>query len=151
MSFWKLLFSHEGDFLCYDAQDTHTHIFCLLRKPLALQTYDRPSPPSRCNREVNLPHLLSATKVSGSKRLKCDNHCAIWYSKVSPSFDSLHRDGLISKDEMMAYFLRAKSQLHCKMGPGFIHNFQEMTYLKPTFCEHCAGFVSLSLTDSSCL
>ena len=56
---------------------------------------------------------------------------------------SLHRDGLISKDEMMAYFLRAKSQLHCKMGPGFVHNFQEMTYLKPTFCEHCAGFVSL--------
>uniref|UniRef100_A0A8C9QPH1 RAS guanyl releasing protein 3 n=1 Tax=Spermophilus dauricus TaxID=99837 RepID=A0A8C9QPH1_SPEDA len=55
------------------------------------------------------------------------------------------QDGLISKDEMMAYFLRAKSQLHCKMGPGFIHNFQEMTYLKPTFCEHCAGFVSLPL------
>ncbi|CAB1433610.1 unnamed protein product [Pleuronectes platessa] len=27
------------------------------------------------------------------------------------------------------------------MGPGFIHNFQEMTYLKPTFCEHCAGFL----------
>lgn len=43
----------------------------------------------------------------------------------------------------MAYFLRAKSQLQCKMGPGFIHNFQEMTYLKPTFCEHCAGFVSI--------
>lgn len=51
------------------------------------------------------------------------------------------QDGLISKDEMMAYFLRAKSQLHCKMGPGFIHNFQEMNYLKPTFCEHCAGFL----------
>ncbi|XP_062934357.1 ras guanyl-releasing protein 3 isoform X2 [Cynocephalus volans] len=51
------------------------------------------------------------------------------------------QDGLISKDEMMAYFLRAKSQLHCKMGPGFVHNFQEMTYLKPTFCEHCAGFL----------
>uniref|UniRef100_A0A8D0GY98 RAS guanyl releasing protein 3 n=1 Tax=Sphenodon punctatus TaxID=8508 RepID=A0A8D0GY98_SPHPU len=51
------------------------------------------------------------------------------------------QDGLISKEEMMAYFLRAKSQLQCKMGPGFIHNFQEMTYLKPTFCEHCAGFL----------
>lgn len=44
---------------------------------------------------------------------------------------------------MTAYFLRAKAQLCCRMGPGFIHNFQEMTYLKPTFCEHCAGFVSL--------
>nr|XP_048699549.1 ras guanyl-releasing protein 3 isoform X1 [Caretta caretta] len=51
------------------------------------------------------------------------------------------QDGLISKEEMMAYFLRAKSQLQCKMGPGFIHNFHEMTYLKPTFCEHCAGFL----------
>ncbi|KAK3538287.1 hypothetical protein QTP70_034769 [Hemibagrus guttatus] len=50
-------------------------------------------------------------------------------------------DGLISKDEMMAYFLRANPILQCKMGPGFIHNFQEMTYLKPTFCEHCAGFL----------
>ncbi|XP_069464012.1 ras guanyl-releasing protein 3 isoform X1 [Ambystoma mexicanum] len=53
----------------------------------------------------------------------------------------MDQDGLISKDEMMAYFLRAKSQLQCKMGPGFLHNFQEMTYLKPTFCEHCAGFL----------
>ncbi|XP_062862852.1 ras guanyl-releasing protein 3 isoform X2 [Trichomycterus rosablanca] len=51
------------------------------------------------------------------------------------------QDGLISKDEMMAYFLRANPVLQCKMGPGFIHNFQEMTYLRPTFCEHCAGFL----------
>lgn len=51
----------------------------------------------------------------------------------------------------MAYFLRAKSQLHCKMGPGFVHNFQEMTYLKPTFCEHCAGFVSLFSIVFSCM
>ncbi|XP_029962958.1 ras guanyl-releasing protein 3 isoform X2 [Salarias fasciatus] len=51
------------------------------------------------------------------------------------------QDGLISKGEMTAYFLRANPLLQCKMGPGFIHNFQEMTYLKPTFCEHCAGFL----------
>ncbi|CAG6018152.1 unnamed protein product [Menidia menidia] len=51
------------------------------------------------------------------------------------------QDGLIGKDEMIAYFLRANPLLQCKMGPGFSHNFQEMTYLKPTFCEHCAGFL----------
>lgn len=51
------------------------------------------------------------------------------------------QDGRISKAEMTAYFLRAKAQLCCRMGPGFIHNFQEMTYLRPTFCEHCAGFL----------
>uniref|UniRef100_A0A671Q5R2 Ras guanyl-releasing protein 3-like n=1 Tax=Sinocyclocheilus anshuiensis TaxID=1608454 RepID=A0A671Q5R2_9TELE len=57
------------------------------------------------------------------------------------------QDGLISKDEMMAYFLRANPLLQCKMGPGFIHNFHEMTYLKPTFCEHCAGFVRADFTS----
>ncbi|XP_049591840.1 ras guanyl-releasing protein 3 isoform X2 [Syngnathus scovelli] len=51
------------------------------------------------------------------------------------------QDGLISKDEMIAYFLRANPLLQCEMGPGFLHNFQEMTYLKPTFCAHCAGFL----------
>ncbi|XP_054652117.1 ras guanyl-releasing protein 3 isoform X3 [Dunckerocampus dactyliophorus] len=51
------------------------------------------------------------------------------------------QDGLISKDEMIAYFLRANPLLQIQMGPGFMHNFQEMTYLKPTFCEHCAGFL----------
>ncbi|XP_070398349.1 ras guanyl-releasing protein 3 isoform X2 [Nothobranchius furzeri] len=63
-----------------------------------------------------------------------------------PFFDSFcvldkDQDGLISKDEMIAYFLRANPLLQCKMGRGFLHNFQEMTYLKPTFCEHCAGFL----------
>ncbi|XP_058879824.1 ras guanyl-releasing protein 3-like isoform X2 [Acipenser ruthenus] len=51
------------------------------------------------------------------------------------------QDGLISKDEMMAFFVRGNSPLQYKMGPGFIHNFQEMTYLKPTFCEQCSGFL----------
>lgn len=110
----------------------------------------RSSAPFRYNRQVNISHLLCAT-VWGGERLKCGNGFAIWYSKIPLFFDSLHRDGLISKDEMMAYFLRAKSQLHCKMGPGFVHNFQEMTYLKPTFCEHCAGFVSLFSTVFSCM
>lgn len=72
--------------------------------------------------------------------MSSDGSLPLLYLFISPN-----RDGLISKEEMMAYFLRAKSQFQCKMGPGFIHNFQEMTYLKPTFCEHCAGFVSMFL------
>lgn len=76
------------------------------------------------------------------KILHCSVLCAVTDLLY---FFFLNRDGLISKEEMMAYFLRAKSQFQCKMGPGFIHNFQEMTYLKPTFCEHCAGFVSMFL------
>ncbi|XP_033836043.2 ras guanyl-releasing protein 3 [Periophthalmus magnuspinnatus] len=51
------------------------------------------------------------------------------------------QDGLISKAEMEAYFLRALPLLQKKMGPGFLHNFTEITYLKPTFCEHCTGFL----------
>lgn len=53
------------------------------------------------------------------------------------------RDGKISREEMIDYFLKASSLLNCKM--GFIHTFTEATYVKPTFCEHCAGFVSTHL------
>lgn len=51
------------------------------------------------------------------------------------------REGLISRDEITAYFMRASS-IYSKLGLGFPHNFQETTYLKPTFCDNCAGFVS---------
>lgn len=53
---------------------------------------------------------------------------------------SSYRDGKISREEMIDYFMKASSLLNCKM--GFIHTFTETTYVKPTFCEHCAGFVS---------
>lgn len=94
------------------------------------------------------------TAVALSKNILCVLHAfccenrllgSVSLAVTDPLYFFLNRDGLISKEEMMAYFLRAKSQFQCKMGPGFIHNFQEMTYLKPTFCEHCAGFVSMFL------
>ncbi|XP_043931939.1 RAS guanyl-releasing protein 2 isoform X1 [Protopterus annectens] len=50
-----------------------------------------------------------------------------------------NNDGKISKEEMAAYFMKASSVFSCKM--GFIHNFYETTYIKPTFCEHCKGFI----------
>ncbi|XP_077400734.1 RAS guanyl-releasing protein 2-like isoform X2 [Vanacampus margaritifer] len=50
-----------------------------------------------------------------------------------------NQDGKISREEMIDYFMRASSLLNCKM--GFIHTFTEATYVKPTFCEHCAGFI----------
>uniref|UniRef100_A0A671U4Q4 RAS guanyl releasing protein 2 n=1 Tax=Sparus aurata TaxID=8175 RepID=A0A671U4Q4_SPAAU len=50
-----------------------------------------------------------------------------------------NQDGKISRDEMIDYFMKASSLLNCKM--GFIHTFTEATYVKPTFCEHCAGFI----------
>ncbi|RXN23785.1 RAS guanyl-releasing 2-like protein [Labeo rohita] len=50
-----------------------------------------------------------------------------------------NQDGKISRDEMIDYFMKASSLLNCKM--GFIHTFIETTYVKPTFCEHCAGFI----------
>uniref|UniRef100_A0A3B3RY83 RAS guanyl releasing protein 2 n=1 Tax=Paramormyrops kingsleyae TaxID=1676925 RepID=A0A3B3RY83_9TELE len=50
-----------------------------------------------------------------------------------------NHDGRISREEMMNYFMKASSLLSCKM--GFIHTFLETTYVKPTFCEHCAGFI----------
>ncbi|KAM9827345.1 RAS guanyl-releasing protein 2-like [Neosynchiropus ocellatus] len=50
-----------------------------------------------------------------------------------------NQDGQISREEMIDYFMKASSLLNCKM--GFIHTFTETTYVKPTFCEHCAGFI----------
>ncbi|XP_062240157.1 RAS guanyl-releasing protein 2-like isoform X2 [Platichthys flesus] len=50
-----------------------------------------------------------------------------------------NQDGKISREEMVDYFMKASSLLNCKM--GFIHTFTENTYVKPTFCEHCAGFI----------
>lgn len=54
-----------------------------------------------------------------------------------------YRDGLISRDEITAYFMRA-SVICSKLGLGFSHNFQETTYMRPTFCDNCSGFVSHS-------
>ncbi|KAB5518322.1 hypothetical protein PHYPO_G00164390 [Pangasianodon hypophthalmus] len=50
-----------------------------------------------------------------------------------------NQDGKISREEMIDYFMKASSLMNCKM--GFIHTFTETTYVKPTFCEHCAGFI----------
>ncbi|XP_030074044.1 RAS guanyl-releasing protein 2 [Microcaecilia unicolor] len=50
-----------------------------------------------------------------------------------------NQDGWISKEEMISYFMKASSVLNCKM--GFIHNFHETTYLRPTSCEHCKNFI----------
>lgn len=50
------------------------------------------------------------------------------------------REGLVSRDEITAYFMRA-SVICSKLGLGFVHNFQETTYMKPTFCDNCSGFV----------
>ncbi|CAB1345067.1 unnamed protein product, partial [Coregonus sp. 'balchen'] len=54
-----------------------------------------------------------------------------------------NQDGKISREEMIDYFMKASSLLNCKM--GFIHTFTEATYVKPTFCEHCTGFVTCGI------
>uniref|UniRef100_A0A674NNM7 RAS guanyl-releasing protein 1 n=1 Tax=Takifugu rubripes TaxID=31033 RepID=A0A674NNM7_TAKRU len=50
------------------------------------------------------------------------------------------KEGLVSRDEITAYFMRA-SVICSKLGLGFVHNFQETTYMKPTFCDNCSGFL----------
>ncbi|XP_078389221.1 RAS guanyl-releasing protein 4 [Cetorhinus maximus] len=50
------------------------------------------------------------------------------------------REGLVSREEITAYFMRGSSMCS-KLRLGFLHNFQETTYKKPTFCDSCAGFL----------
>ncbi|XP_040188778.1 RAS guanyl-releasing protein 1 isoform X1 [Rana temporaria] len=68
------------------------------------------------------------------------------FEKIAASFPfsfcvlDKDRDGQISRQEITAYFMRASS-ICSKLGLGFNHNFQETTYLRPTFCDNCAGFL----------
>ncbi|RNA18762.1 ras guanyl-releasing 3-like isoform X1, partial [Brachionus plicatilis] len=48
------------------------------------------------------------------------------------------KDGMISGEEMKNYFLRAN---YHALKTEFKHDFHETTYFKPTFCNHCDGFL----------
>lgn len=50
-------------------------------------------------------------------------------------------DGVISRSEMLAYFIRGNSRL---LRSSFKHNFHETTYFRPTYCAHCNGLVSFT-------
>ncbi|KAM9708720.1 RAS guanyl-releasing protein 1-like [Menidia menidia] len=68
------------------------------------------------------------------------------FEKIAASFPfsfcvmDKKKEGLVSRDEITAYFMRA-SVICSKLGLGFVHNFQEYTYMKPTFCDNCSGFL----------
>ncbi|XP_061898262.1 RAS guanyl-releasing protein 1-like isoform X2 [Entelurus aequoreus] len=68
------------------------------------------------------------------------------FEKIAASFPfsfcvmDKDKKGLVSRDEITAYFMRA-SVICSKLGLGFVHNFQETTYMKPTFCDNCSGFL----------
>ncbi|XP_054854930.1 LOW QUALITY PROTEIN: RAS guanyl-releasing protein 4 [Eublepharis macularius] len=58
------------------------------------------------------------------------------------SFYGLERDreGPWSREELLEYFMRACA-IFSKLGLGFLHNFHEATFMKPTFCDSCNGFL----------
>uniref|UniRef100_A0A3Q3EJM9 RAS guanyl-releasing protein 1 n=1 Tax=Kryptolebias marmoratus TaxID=37003 RepID=A0A3Q3EJM9_KRYMA len=68
------------------------------------------------------------------------------FKKIAASFPfsfcvmDKEKEGLVSREEITAYFMRA-SVICSKLGLGFVHNFQETTYMKPTFCDNCSGFL----------
>lgn len=95
----------------------------------------------------NFPYLSKFGELDKNQWVELDM-LSLWQRPFLPSLGDaispvpplVYRDGQISREEMIDYFLKASSLLNCKM--GFIHMFTEATYVKPTFCEHCAGFVS---------
>nr|XP_048689303.1 RAS guanyl-releasing protein 4 [Caretta caretta] len=50
------------------------------------------------------------------------------------------REGPYSRQELTDYFMRACA-VFSKLGLGFLHDFQEATFKKPTFCHSCNGFL----------
>lgn len=68
------------------------------------------------------------------------------FEKIAASFPfsfclmDKEKEGMVSREEITAYFMRA-SVICSKLGLGFVHNFQETTYMKPTFCDNCSGFL----------
>uniref|UniRef100_A0A667XYK9 RAS guanyl releasing protein 4 n=1 Tax=Myripristis murdjan TaxID=586833 RepID=A0A667XYK9_9TELE len=52
------------------------------------------------------------------------------------------RQGQISREEITSYFMRGMS-VCAKLGYNFndVHNFHEITYKRPTFCDTCGGFL----------
>lgn len=68
------------------------------------------------------------------------------FEKIATSFPfsfcvmDKEKEGMVSREEITAYFMRA-SVICSRLGVGFVHNFQETTYMKPTFCDNCSGFL----------
>lgn len=93
--------------------------------------------------------LENWTRTSKSPQIIIHHKISNVSMRSQPNSSFSRRDGKISREEMIDYFMKASSLLNCKM--GFIHTFTETTYVKPTFCEHCAGFVRklllLTVTD----
>ncbi len=60
----------------------------------------------------------------------------------------ISREGEISREEITSYFMRGMS-VCAKLGFNLhnLHNFHETTYKRPTFCDICGGFVSVSTKD----
>uniref|UniRef100_A0A670ZXP9 RAS guanyl releasing protein 4 n=1 Tax=Pseudonaja textilis TaxID=8673 RepID=A0A670ZXP9_PSETE len=52
------------------------------------------------------------------------------------------REGTWNRDDLSEYFMRACA-IFSKLGLVVLHDFQEVTFKKPTFCDHCSGFVKL--------
>ncbi|TST73065.1 RAS guanyl-releasing protein 1 [Bagarius yarrelli] len=52
------------------------------------------------------------------------------------------REGEISREDITSYFMRGMS-VCAKLGFNLhnLHNFHEMTYKRPTFCDTCRGFL----------
>ncbi|KAG6921345.1 RAS guanyl releasing protein 1, partial [Chelydra serpentina] len=68
------------------------------------------------------------------------------FEKIAASFPfsfyglGKDREGPYSRQEITDYFMRACA-VFSKLGLGFLHDFQEATFKKPTFCHSCNGFL----------
>ncbi|KAI2662124.1 RAS guanyl-releasing protein 2 [Labeo rohita] len=120
----------------------------LQREPRAAKPANSTSSSSPAPKQLSMIDEWAASVKPKANPVIISKHIEKMVESVFKNFDSNgdgfisreeFEDGKISRDEMIDYFMKASSLLNCKM--GFIHTFIETTYVKPTFCEHCAGFI----------
>ncbi|KAH0631538.1 hypothetical protein JD844_005905 [Phrynosoma platyrhinos] len=112
-----------------------------------LRMLQQAQPPFQANKD--LIHLLTTV----FKNYDPEQHGCISqedFETISTSFPfsfyGLERDreGPWSREELTEYFMQACA-IVSKLGLGYLHDFHEATFKKPTFCDSCNGFVNCGM------
>ncbi|XP_067170860.1 RAS guanyl-releasing protein 2, partial [Apteryx mantelli] len=109
----------------------------------ALAVKPRPDPALlRAHVEKMVESVFRAFDVDGDGRISRAEFESVRdnfpYLRAFAELDA-DRDGSISREEMLRYFLQASEGLEGKM--GFVHRFEASGALRPAACRHCRSLI----------